>query len=357
MAPFSSPITLLADRDSNPDASCRSTLQIYQTWTIALGSCLVLVLLGSAFFIVHFLNLFRQASAKYTALKQQHDFVASQASYYASRIERLQTGLDRANKGTAAARQQTPRESADPADMRMDPFAVGEDSDCDSDSVSETSDRASVVLSTARAQALLAPAARPRKTSVFTDGSSPRSLLLLTPGSSYVSSSGGGGGKSYTPAATAPCRPITPETAAGVEMHDFVTPIRESGRPSRRGRTASGTAAPARSGGALRVANPDVVAVGPSPLRESFDRIAETATADGETRLENEPVERQEGDTEDGDEDPTFGTFSGVHSTSPGLVETSSTASADGDARGGTVASPRGKYQASVEDAPRFSLD
>lgn len=322
MAPFSPPNPLLADRASDPEASCADTLQIYQAWTIVLGSCLGVVLLGSTFFIVHFLKLWRQASAKYTALKQQHDFVVSQASYYASRIDRLQALLDRA---TNRASPQTPQgpvplESADPADMQMDPFAVGVDSSSD-----DEDDFEAPIVNTARAQPIT-PAPRARKTSVFTDGTSPRTLLL-TPGSSYVSLAGKSVPRGHTEA---------------VEMRDFVTPLRESGRATRRDLTAAG--AEGRSAGrVLRVANPDV-GVGPSSSRESFECVPKSTMADKEGRQDEvvEPVDVE-------DEDETFGTFSGVHARSPGPM--------DGSAEDGEAPGRQPNYQTSVEDAPRFPLD
>lgn len=339
MAPYSP----LEARATDADASCKGTLKIYEVWTIALGSCLGLLLLGSTFFIVSLIKLWRRESARYTTLKQQHDLVISQASYYCSRINKLQALLDRL--GTAAHQTQGARaprsslESADPADMRMhadDPFAVGED---EFDYESEVP-----IVNTARAQAIT-PAPKARKTSVFTDGSTPRTLLL-TPGTSYGGSSGGKAD-------------LQPDT---VKMQDFITSIRESGRPSRHDLTASGKAeAEGKSAKrVLRVANPDVD-VGPSPLRNSLDHISEsTSEDDGQSRDEG-VLDRD--DRVDEDEDDTFSTFSGVHTKSPGPVHAKLPDSAHGGAGDGRMVGKARKYQATVEDEPlveathRFPLD
>lgn len=309
------PISHIATRDAS-DAICQHNLDTHRSWTLALSVTLLVFSLAYGAIIFVFARAYKKARSNYLCMKQQHDIAVSERSYYASYADTLECRLNRLKKDLQTHEQylgRVPRlavhpvdESADPADGPMDPgptdpFVVGdEESEYEYDNP---------VVNTARAQQLTP--AKPRRTSVFTDGSSPRPLIM-TPGTSHGSS---GKSKSRQPSHKT-------SFEAPMEMREFVTPIQESGRPSRRDLRASrgsgradAALAPVRGGRGR--ANAALV---PSPLRQSFGNLSETTVA--------EDVAREY------EEDDEISTFSGLH--------------ADNAKRTGFGS----KYHASVEDAP-----
>ncbi|OIW26608.1 hypothetical protein CONLIGDRAFT_646763 [Coniochaeta ligniaria NRRL 30616] len=303
MAPFSP----LAARD-DPVAMCEHNLDTYKNLALAFG---IALLAGSLIFFASSFTLvkgYKKAQADYTAMKEQHDIMASERSYYASYSDSL---VGRLNRFKARLQiyepygNHSPPLSADVADGPMvDPFVVGDDDD-DVDS-----EYNAPIVNTARAQPITA--AKPRRTSLFTDGSSPRPLIM-TPGSSQDSNR-----KSRSRPKLYQASLETP-----IEMRNLVTPIRESSRLSRRDLTASPSSGAATS--LRRLANANAAAAaGPSPptLRQRFsENVSETTVA--------EEVDRQH------EEVDTFSSFSGVH------------------ADGSETLGPRARYfKPSVEDAP-----
>jgi hypothetical protein len=307
------PVSKIAPGDA-PIALCEATLATYRKATLGLSISLLVILLLAAFLAMAMASHNKKMKEKYQSLKALHERSSMIRSRYESFVEGRSTRQP-TGRPQHAPSDLTPSEyssSFDLADANRNPFVVGSDSDEYSDDEGEVGS-----IHTARAQPIT-PVRGQRRT--FSDGSSPRELILLTPDSTpdsaeeymYPRIQGMSGSKSTqrraspphlkippSPARLAELRKVKPKLKGGREFIEL-EPIRESGSRGRRREFGAAAADDSQQGGRgasssvrTRIAN---AAIAPNPLTHSLARSSGSTDGGGE-----------------GADDDAFSTFSGVH--------------------------------------------
>ncbi|KAJ9157984.1 hypothetical protein NKR19_g3742 [Coniochaeta hoffmannii] len=182
MAPFLPSAPPLAHRSANLDATACDDI-ILQDRLVVVTISLAVLLAALAISILLAYRSWRRAGAEYSALKQAHDRLASTNDFFSKRIDKLQAQLNHLraisqvhnDNGGGGHIPDSP--AGLPSERRIDedPFSVGEYE-------SDTEGCDSPIVKTATAQPIFVTP-KARKTSVFSDGSSPRALIM-TPTSS-----------------------------------------------------------------------------------------------------------------------------------------------------------------------------
>jgi hypothetical protein len=219
MAPSSHSLTV---RGPTADDDPAHTFKVFRAWLIALCCFTILVILGSSSLIIALLNRWREACDKYDDLKKASARLSSINDYLTRRLDTIEPQLDRL-RGRAYLSSRTPyrpwvtsrlppaplgspASSHSVSDSAVNPFAaIGDDWSTSGGDVDDDNS-----IHTTRAQPIVR--------TVFTDGSSPRPLIM-TPGLSDGDSQRG--------------KLSSSTSSSWVQMRDFVSPLRESGRFSR----------------------------------------------------------------------------------------------------------------------------